>query len=533
MKKTTFILIPIILIILTLGVFSLLKKAPSSPVQQLSQSEIADLEQANQSSIVELKNGATFDLTASTVKKTINGVEVKMLAYNGQIPGPLIKAEKGSEITVNFTNNTDMESTIHSHGVRLDNKFDGVPDITQDPVKIGDTYAYKIKFPDEGMYWYHPHVREDYQQELGLYGNYLVTPSDENYWNPVNQEIPFFLDDIQMEDGQVAYFNSEKADHAVMGRFGNVMLVNGETSYSLNAKKGEVVRFYLTNSANTRTFHFTIPGIKLKLVGGDNGKFEKEELVDAVTISPSERYIVEALFDKSGKFEIQNKTPEKAYKLGTVNVSDQSTGVSYTNEFNNLRVNNELQAEIATLTNNLDAIPQKSLTISIDPKGMGSGMMNNNNVGNMMGGGHMMHGGTMMQNSDNQKIEWEDDMGMMNKNATADAIKWKLIDQANGKENMQINWTFKKGELVRIKLFNDPNSPHPMQHPVHIHGQKFLVLNTNGVENTNKVWKDTALVQTGDTVEFLVQMDNPGEWLIHCHIPEHMEAGMMSKFEVI
>ncbi len=532
MKKTLYILLSIILITLVLGVLSIQKKTQEEPTQQLNQSAIDKLKPATKSTIIELKNGDAFDLTASIVKKSINGVEVKMLAYNGQIPGPLIKAEKGSEITINFVNNTDMESTIHSHGVRLDNRFDGVPNITQEPVKIGDKYVYKIKFPDEGMFWYHPHVREDYQQELGLYGNYLVVPNDTAYWNPVNQEIPMFLDDIKMDNGQVASFSSEKADHAFMGRFGNVMLVNGETNYSLSTNKGEVVRFYLTNSANTRTFHFTIPGVKLKLVGGDNGRFEKEELVDAVIISPSERYIIEALFDKSGNFEIQNKTPEKAYKLGVINVSDQTSEISYANEFAKLRINSELQEEVARLSSNLGSTPQKSLTISIDPMGMGSNMMNNGNS-NMMGGDHMMHGGSMMQNNDNQKIEWEDDMGMMNKNATADSIKWKLIDQADSKENMDINWTFNKGELVRIKLFNDPKSPHPMQHPVHIHGQKFLVLSTNGVDITNKVWKDTTLIQTGDTVELLVQMDNPGDWLIHCHIPEHMESGMMSKFKII
>ncbi|MEK7595024.1 MAG: multicopper oxidase family protein [Patescibacteria group bacterium] len=525
MKKIIYILIPIILILTILSI-SLFRQ------EKLSQSEISSLTPAKQTSVIELENGATLSLTASIVKKNINGVDVKMLAYNGEIPGPLIKTKKESEITINFTNNIDMKSTIHSHGVRLDNKFDGVADLTQEPVKIGDTFVYKIKFPDEGMYWYHPHIREDYQQELGLYGNYLVSSDDASYWNPVNQEIPLFLDDIQMENGQIASFSSEKVDHAFMGRFGNVMLVNGETNYSLKAKRGEVVRFYLTNSANTRTFHFMILGVKLKLVGGDNGRFEKEELVDAVIVSPSERYIVEALFDKSGSFEIQNKTPEKAYKLGSVTVLDQVTELSYADKFNSLRINSDLQAEIAGITSNLSAIPQKNLTISINPMGMGSGTMNNGS-NNMMGGDHMMHGGAMMQNNDNQKIEWDDDMGMMNKNATADAIKWKLIDQATGKENMDINWTFKKGDLVRIKLFNDPNSLHPMQHPVHIHGQRFLVLSTNNVENTNKVWKDTALIQTGDTVEFLVQMDNIGDWLIHCHIPEHMESGMMSKFEVI
>lgn len=133
-----------------------------------------------------------------------------------------------------------------------------------------------------------------------------------------------------------------------------------------------------------------------------------------------------------------------------------------------------------------------------------------------------------------QPIEWEDDMGMMNVNTTKDTLTWQMIDEATGRVNMKIDdWKFKVGDKVKIKIFNDPKAMHTMQHPIHIHGQRFLVLSTNGVKSDNLVWKDTALIKTGDTVEFLVEMSNPGTWMIHCHISEHLEAGMMMKFEVI
>jgi FtsP/CotA-like multicopper oxidase with cupredoxin domain len=142
-----------------------------------------------------------------------------------------------------------------------------------------------------------------------------------------------------------------------------------------------------------------------------------------------------------------------------------------------------------------------------------------------------MMNGNMMGDS-NEKIEWEDDMTMMNAMSTNKTLKWKLVDNETQKENMDINWQFKKGDKVKIKLFNDPKSEHPMQHPIHIHGQRFLITSVNDIQSQNLVWKDTVLVQNGDTVELLVDMENPGDWLIHCHIPEHMESGMMSKFEV-
>ena len=160
-------------------------------------------------------------------------------------------------------------------------------------------------------------------------------------------------------------------------------------------------------------------------------------------------------------------------------------------------------------------------------------------MGNMGMGSHMMPDGTEMSNSgmtmggnDSEKIEWEDDMAMMNSMSLANSVKWKIVDQNTKKVNDDIDWKFKVGDKVKIKIFNDPNSMHPMQHPIHFHGQKFLILSTNGVKNTNMVWKDTTLIQKGDTVEILVDMENPGTWMAHCHIAEHLESGMMFSFEV-
>ena len=483
--------------------------------------------EAKSSEIVELKNGDTYNLTASIVKKNINGSEVKMLAYNGSIPGPLIKAPQGSEITLNFKNDTDVDSTIHSHGIRLENKFDGVPDVTQKAIKPGESFTYKLKFPDVGIYWYHPHIREDYAQELGLYGNFLVSPTNKDYWAEVDREETLFLDDILIQNGQIATFSKSTVDHTLMGRFGNVMLVNGDDNYKLSVKQGERVRFYVTNAANTRVFNFSIPNTRMKLVGADNGKYEREEWVDSVVLGPSERAVVEIWFDTSGKYQIVNKTPEKTYPMGTIAVASAPVTTSYLLV---PRTNQDTIDSLASLRPLFSKPADKSLTLTLQ---MGSSDDEDNAMG-----GHMMSNGQMMGNSqmsmgDVKKIEWEDDMNMMNTQSTKTTLKWKFLDKETNKENMDIKWQFKKGDKVKIKIFNDDKSMHPMQHPIHIHGQRFLVLNTSGVPNQNLVWKDTALIQTGDTVEFLVQMDNPGKWMIHCHIPEHMEAGMMSEFKVI
>ncbi len=486
---------------------------------------IQNLPFAKTPEVVELRNGDSYNLTASIVKKNIRGKEVKMLAYNGSIPGPLIKVLQGAEITLDFKNDTDVDTALHSHGVRLENKFDGVVDVTQKAIPVGGTFTYKVKFPDEGIFWYHPHLREDYAQELGLYGNYLVTPKQKDYWAEVDREVPLFLDDILIQNGIIASFSKAGADHTLMGRFGNVMLINGEDKYKLQVKQGERVRFYITNSANTRVFNFSIPNARMKLVGADNGKYEREEWVDSVVIGPSERSIVEIWFDKSGDYQIANITPKKTYTMGSITVKEAPVTTSYLLV---PRTNQDVIDALATLRPLFNKPADKSLTLTLQ---MGSS--NDNSMGGHMMGNDQMMGNSQMSMGDVQKIEWEDDMEMMNAASNTKTLKWKLVDQDTNKENMDINWQFKKGDVIKIKIFNDDKSMHPMQHPIHIHGQRFLVLSKNGQKSSNLVWKDTALIQTGDTVEFLVQMDNPGNWMIHCHIPEHMEAGMMSEFKVI
>lgn len=516
-----------IIVILSTGVL-LLRTRQSIPQTGPFSTESQKESSTGPQEAVTLKNGDSYTLTASIVKKSINGSEVKMLSYNGSIPGPLIKIPQGSEITLTFINNTDVDSTIHSHGVRVDNKFDGVPDMTQDPVGPGQSFTYTLKFPDVGMFWYHPHIREDYAQELGLYGNFLVTPPAPDYWAEVDREEALFLDDILIENGQIAQFDRENVNHTLMGRFGNTMLINGDPHYKLSVKQGERVRFYLTNAANARVFNVTIPNTRMKLVGSDNGKYEREEWVESILIGPSERQIVEIWFDQDGEYSIHHKTPEKTYTLGTIAVSQAPVTTSYVMI---PRTNQDVIEEVNPLRPLFDKPADKNLLLTLQ-----MGMMGGS--GNNPMGEHMMHGGNMMQNQHMamgtlQKIEWEDDMGMMNAGSTQNTLTWKLVDQTTNKENMDINWQFKKGDIVKVKIVNDDKSMHPMQHPIHIHGQKFLVVSTNGYENTNLAWKDTALIQTGDTVELLVPMDNPGDWVIHCHIPEHMEAGMMSKFTVI
>src|SRR3954453_6715172 len=142
--------------------------------------------------LVRLHDGDLLELGIGAVRKRIEDAELRMLAYNGSIPGPTLHVDQGSEITVQVRNDGDMPTTVHWHGLRLENRYDGVPYETQEPIPVGGSYTGRLQFPDPGLYWYHPHMREDRGQELGLYGNILVTP-EADYWPPVDREVVLAL----------------------------------------------------------------------------------------------------------------------------------------------------------------------------------------------------------------------------------------------------------------------------------------------------------------------------------------------------
>jgi FtsP/CotA-like multicopper oxidase with cupredoxin domain len=296
---------------------------------------------ARASEVVELGDGDRFDLKIAPVAKRIGDATVRMLSYNGSIPGPMIKVREGSEVVVNIENQGDTEATVHWHGLRLENRYDGTHE-TQQPMGSGERYTAHVTFPDPGVYWYHPHIREDYGQEMGLYGNVLVASADPDYWPPVHREIALTLDDILIEDGKVAPFSPAETTHSAMGRFGNVLLVGGQTEPSLTVKHGEVVRFYLTNTANTRVFRVALPGAQVKLVGGDSGHVEHEQFVEDVMLAPSERVVIDVLFNQPGKLTIEHRTPERTYRLASVGVGDKHAEPSLTEQFAVLRTNRDM-----------------------------------------------------------------------------------------------------------------------------------------------------------------------------------------------
>ena len=269
--------------------------------------DTAALAWATPREILHVSDGDTISLDARIVKRRIGGRVFVMYGFNGQYPGPLLRVAQHSRIVVRFTNAIDLPSTIHWHGLRLENRFDGVPGVTQDPVAPGETFVYEVVFPDPGLYWYHPHVREDIQQDGGLYGNMMVDPERDDYFGPASREEFIMVDDLLVDGDQLLPYGRDAANFTIMGRFGNVMLVNGEERYEPVFRPGEVVRFFVTNVSNTRTYNLSFAGHDMKLVATDLSRFQREMMVESLVISPAERYVVEVRFPEAGTFAVLNQ----------------------------------------------------------------------------------------------------------------------------------------------------------------------------------------------------------------------------------
>jgi FtsP/CotA-like multicopper oxidase with cupredoxin domain len=557
--------------------------------------ETDGLPDASSSQVIRLNDGDQLDLRIEPVRKRIDEADLRMLGYNGSIPGPTLHVDQGSEIIVQVTNGGDVEATVHWHGLRLENRYDGVPHETQSPIPIGGTFTYKVQFPDAGFYWYHPHIREDFGLEMGLYGTIIVEPSEPSFWPAVDRQLGITLDDLLVEDGRIAPFHRSGPNYTAMGRFGNVMLINGETTFAGEAAVGEVVRLYLVNTANTRIFNVALPGARMKLVGGDSGRYERETFVDEVMLAPSERAVLDVLFDTPGEVRLEHRTPDQVYDLGAFAVAGSSTGTAG-EAFDDLRVDPELSAEHRSIGGDLERPPDKVLAFvasmpllygeDVEPATSYACPMHPEVTSSEAGtcpkcGMQLlpvrseqptdvsyacpMHPevtssepgtcpkcgmklvpaealpapedaarqGHEQHEEHGDGLEWEDLMPEINRASDASNMRWMLIDRQSGAENGAITWAFTVGDRVKIRLVNEMESDHPMHHPFHVHGAgRFLVLTRGEEAESNLVWKDTVLVPAGQTVDILLDVSNPGLWMAHCHIAEHAQSGMMFSFDV-
>jgi FtsP/CotA-like multicopper oxidase with cupredoxin domain len=241
------------------------------------------------------------------------------------------------------------------------------------------------------------------------------------------------------------------------------------------------------------------------------------------------------LLARPGELHLEHRTPRRSYPLATLTVGGEPVASSRNAQFTDLRRARELEVERQRLGAWLEATPDKILALVAEMADVTSGA------------DAMAHGAAHAsedEGSDHEHehehghgavdgIEWEDDMPEVNRLTTSATMSWRFVDRTFGTDSTPSDWRFTAGDRVKIRLVNEMESDHPMHHPFHLHGAgRFLVLARDGVTESNLVWKDTVLIRTGQTVDILFEVTNPGVWMAHCHIPEHMHTGMMFSFVV-
>ena len=403
--------------------------------------------EATVAGMVELGKGDTFTFHAGLVRKRIGETKVAALAFNGSSPGPTLKVAQGSEVSVHFANQAEREATVHWHGLSLGGEPDELSPVEQLVTSAGDSLTYKLHFPDPGVFWYYANPREP--QALSAYGSVVVLPADPDYWTPVNREYSLILDDIPMPH------SSGRASSPRMARFTRAMLVNGESNGTLLARCGDVVRLYLTNAAALRIFRFRIPGVRLKLIGFDRGRVERETFVEEVLIAPAERAVVDVHFDEPGTFGLEHRIPGRSYSLGTALVTNQTAKTSLKAAFEALRYNADFEAESSHHARNITRLPDQTLTLG-------------------------------------DETDITKDRSHLNVFAPA-AAETEHTDQATSRAS-------EVSDRVKLRLVNKAGS----EHLVYLRGQRFLVLSRDGVPTTNFAWKDTLHLCSREVADILV-----------------------------
>lgn len=411
-------------------------------------------------------------LTAKLAEAEIApGKRVKAWTYDGGLPGPLIKARVGDRLIVHFKNELKEPTTVHWHGVRVPIEMDGVPEVSQPPVNEGETFTYDFVVRDAGLYWYHPHVMSAAQVGYGLYGPLLV--EDPNDGVGVEDQLTLVLSDIGFNSkGELEPADSGGSAGMVFGREGGYVLVNGRHRPVLKARSGAPQRWRIVNAAKSRFFYLDMDGQEFTVIGSDGGLQEKPAKTDILLVTAGER--VDVIVTPKGKAGEPLPLRAMLYNRGYGSVEYRSVEELLTIEFSN---DPPVAARPVTITRQME-VPSTAGATPVDMVLTLPPMQNNKSEFRING------------------VPW-----------------WKAKPFLARLGEKQI-WTVK----------NDSE----WDHPYHLHGFFFHVLDEKGEPVRPLALKDTVNVPMKSTVKLLVHFDErPGEWMIHCHILDHAEGGLM------
>lgn len=408
----------------------------------------------------------------------VTGTVTHVMAYrdgaidgsSGSVPGPLIEANLGDRLIVHFRNELAEPTTIHWHGLRLPIEMDGDPTVNG-AVPPGGTFDYDFTLRDAGFFWYHPHVETDVQIEMGLQGPLVVRGPDE----PVLVERLLVLDDIDLaSDGSVRIEPS--LEDRALGRRGETLLVNGRTPGALRIVAKSIERWRIVNTSNGRYFELRLDGLPLRVIGWDGGLVPQPYDVERLMIAPGERYDVVVHLDRAAGDIISLYTLEVDRGHGAVDAGPLEL----------------VQIEVENGMPSSGAIPSSGPAIT--PLAVSASTTTRRFV---------------------LREELEGAAGSL---FFINDERWPL--------NTPVPVAL--GDVEVWEIVNDADS----EHPVHVHGHFWQVLDRDGVPETRLGWKDTVAIGQRSTVRAVLRYEEPGKWMFHCQIPEHAERGMTADVDV-
>ena len=419
--------------------------------------------------------------------------------FEGRVPGPEIRVKRGARFRADVVNRLPEETTVHWHGVRVPNAMDGVPHLTQAPIAAGGgTFAYEFVVPDSGTFWYHPHARGHEQIDRGLHGAIVVEEV-----NPpnVDRDLVWVLDDWRLNrDAAITEDFGAWFDVTHAGRIGNTVTVNGAVREEFAVRAGERLRLRLVNVANARVFALQFAGHRPWIVALDGHAVTPHEPErGTIVVGPSQRadVILDAVGQPESRHVVRDvRYPRQAYRLldlayaAAAPIRSESAGAPMRVEPNALAEPDLARAETHDVVLSGGAMGR----LPEEPWNAGLARSLRRLLGSRESDPAWAINGTP---------------------ATGDHTHRPLLD-------------VRRGASVILNLRNDSAWPHPM----HLHGHAFRVLARNGQPAARREWRDTVMLEARETAQVAFVADNPGDWMLHCHILEHQAGGMMAAIRV-
>ncbi len=419
-------------------------------------------------------------------------------AYDGQVPGSVLRFKRGAVLDLTLHNQLPDPTTIHWHGIRLPNAMDGVPGLTQDPVAPGGRFPYRFALPDAGTYWYHPHWGTPEQVERGLAGALIV---EDDAPPPVDLDIVWLLDDWRLDaNGRIAenFYNFHDVAHA--GRLGQQLTVNGQVDLVQALQSGQRIRLRLVNAANARIFALSLEGLPAWLIARDGMPAASAVPWEGeLLLGPGMRsdFIIDAT--RPGRYQLKDSYARGERTLATLEVQGRASA-----------------AHAAPRPAQREPLPEPDLAGALLHT-------------LRLGGGAMNREGWPQE----PLAEREARRLRLQNGAREAAPAWTINGQAHMRHDREhaghaAEFRVPTGHSVRLTFENNTAWWHPM----HLHGHHFRILSRNGEALPERPWRDTVLMAPRDRVEVAFVADNPGHWLIHCHVLEHHAGGLGTLFEV-